>query len=399
MKPAASHPLVRLLRRRRLNVVGVNSGTSIDGLDLALVQITEDDPHPTVRYVNAWHRHYPLRLRESLMSLAASPAIDREAAARAHFALGEFIASCVLMIKNSARSARIDLIGSHGQTIGHFPLGRGIGFGRGRATWQMGAPSVIAHRTGVVTVGDFRAADIAAGGMGAPLSGYYHHILFGEGAVVLNLGGIANVSVSRRRRGRLEILAFDIGPGNMMLDGLARLLLGSSHDHNGHAASRGRPMARILETALADGYFRRPPPKTCGREEFGEATLQRWFFRGSRPLAGAADLLATATEITAVSIARAVEPWIAPMTLSRRLIVAGGGAQNPTLVRRLGAHLPGWSIGSRTDRGIHPQCVEPVGFALLAYETLRGRAGNLGGATGAHEAAVLGVIALPGPTS
>lgn len=410
--PGARHPLIRLLGKRRLRVLGINSGTSIDGLDLALVEIADAPRSVGIRPLamrsfrfgrSRGVRSSADRLRESLRNLAARDTIDKCTAARTHAALGSFIADCVIDFQTSelpktgsrGHTKPVDLIASHGQTIGHFPVRGRAGVEAFRATWQIGALNTIAQRTGIVTIGDFRAADVAAGGMGAPLSGYYHHLLFGSDAVVLNIGGIANLSASRLRRGRLEIRAFDVGPGNMLSDALARRLLDRPYDRNGTAARRGRPDTRIIGRALAASYFRRRPPKTCGREEFGDQTATRLFFRRGYPRGAASDLLASAVEITVQAIAFALARWIAPYVPSRTLIVTGGGARNRAMMARLRACLPHWQLSDPDDWGIPAQFVEPVGFALLAHETIHARAGNLGGATGA-DPAVLGLIALPG---
>ncbi|MEW5700749.1 MAG: anhydro-N-acetylmuramic acid kinase [Candidatus Zixiibacteriota bacterium] len=390
-----THPLQRLLSRRRLRVLGINSGTSIDGLDLALVEIRDRSPVPAVKCLLTCHVPLPPRLRRTLLRLAASTSIDKEEVARAHFALGDFMAASVRRLGLAGRRQPVDLIGSHGQTIGHFPAQ--TGGGTENATWQIGALNTIAQRTGIPTIGDFRPADIAAGGMGAPLSGYYHHIIFGSGVPVLNLGGIANVSVSFVRRQGLRVLAFDIGPANMMSDALAQRLLRRRFDRDGALAAAGRPIPAIVARALRLSYFRASPPKSCGREEFGQATVSRLFFRDGRPLGRTTDLLATAVEITAQAVAIAVTRWVAPRTRRRELVLTGGGVHNHTLVRRLSTLLPQWRLPDSSDRLIPPQFVEPVGFAVLAHETLRGRAGNLGGATGASRSAVLGLIALPAP--
>jgi anhydro-N-acetylmuramic acid kinase len=400
---AVAHPLTRLLARRRLRVLGVNSGTSIDGLDLALAEIHDGSPFPSVHCVRVEHFSYPRRLREALANLAASETISKEGVARTHFVLGEFIADTVVRqgLRREATRAplrggtRVDLIGSHGQTIGHFPARRRGA--AGSATWQIGALNAIAQRTGVVTIGDFRAGDIAAGGMGAPLSGYYHHILFGMGIPVLNLGGIANISISRYRRGRVEILAFDAGPGNMMIDALARILLDRPYDADGRVARSGRPLDDIVAAALKEPYFHRRPPKTCGREEFGLPAVKRLFFKRGVPRAAAADLLASAVEITVRAVACAITRWVAPVAESRTLVVTGGGTRNLTLTKRLESRLPQWRLCGAEDWGIPSRFVEPVGFAVLAHETLRARAGNVGGGTGAREPAVLGLVALPSP--
>jgi len=325
-----------------------------------------------------------------LLRLAASTHVEKSEVAGLNLEFSRWMASCVRRFRQQvSKSDRIDLIGVHGQTIGHFPGQR-----RRHATWQLAAPSVLAIEAGIVTVGDFRTSDVAAGGMGAPLSGYYHHLLFGPEQVVLNLGGIANISASRRHRGRLEILAFDIGPANMILDGLARLLLRIGHDRDGKRAVRGEVIETVVTRALLHRYFRRRPPKTCGREEFGLDTIKDWFGRGLLQRNQADHCLATALALTVRAIANAVRTWVEPFSRSRSLILTGGGAHNPAMVKALRDSLTGWSVDDSGSLGFPPQFVEPAGFALLARETLFARPGNLGGATGARPA-VLGVLAMP----
>lgn len=390
MSVSVRHPLARLLAKRRLRILGVNSGTSLNGLDLALVSIGDGAAPRLLRFESVG---YSLAISNRLRRLAVSDTVVKRDAAQMHVEYARWIADCIQRFQHrlSGRS-QIDAIGVHGQTIGHFPADRK---GRGRhATWQIGAPSVIAAQTGIITVGDFRTGDIAAGGMGAPLSGYYHHLMFGPEHVVLNLGGIANVSASRIRSRRLEILAFDIGPANMVLDDLSQMLLGKPFDRAGERAEAGSVIEKIVRRALRDPYLQRRPPKTCGREEFGDSAIQRWFPKSILRRVNAEDCLATATAITARAVARAVTKWIEPFTRSRSLIIAGGGAQNAALMQAISKALPAWTVADSDRLGFPPQTVEPSGFAVLAYETLHARPGNLGGATGGRPA-VLGVIALP----
>ncbi len=387
------HPLIRLLEKPRLRVLGINSGTSIDGLDLALVEIDGLPAPGRVHLLDTCSFRYPRGLHHVLKEIAGARTVDKEHVASTHFSFSEWTAQRVLeFAEGRARSSPIDLVGFHGQTIGHYPGVGSAAKGLTRATWQLGSGSVVAQRTGILTVSDFRTADIAAGGQGAPLSGYYHYLLFGARYVLLNLGGIANISVARRKRSRLEILAFDVGPGNMMSDLLTQTLLGRAFDPGGRIASSGAVDLRLSRRVLSDPYFRRRPPKTCGREEFGRASVERWFLhnRSARP----ADLLATSLYITVNAIRRAVQRWVEPFTRSRLLIITGGGVGNLTLVRFLAELLPGWSISVSDTLGFPAQYVEPSGFAVLAHETLHGRDGNLGGATGG-DPACLGVISLP----
>ena len=385
------HPIAQLLDRRVVHVLGINSGTSMDGLDGALVAVSSDARAPRVRVGGTFSQAFPLKLRKSLGRLASAVQIQKEEAATAHFALGEFIAaSARIWVRHSTQ---VDLIASHGQTIAHYPNSKH------RSTWQIGCLNTIAQRTGRVTIGDFRPADIAAGGMGAPLSGYYHHLLFGPGVTVLNIGGIANVSISHMgTRGLPKILAFDIGPGNMIVDAIAQQHLRHRFDPGGRGAARGTVDETILRRVLRMDYFKKRPPKSCGREQFGWDTMSKLLV-GRSPHPDVNDLLATATELTARSISEAISRWVAPIAKSRQLVLTGGGAKNRTLVSRLQAHLPDWELCFAENWGIPTRYVEPVGFALLAVESLHGRPGNLGGATGARSPAVLGLIALPPPVA
>jgi anhydro-N-acetylmuramic acid kinase len=388
------HPITRLLTRKRLRVLGVNTGTSIDGLDYALVAIDHTAGSMSFRILATGHRCFPRRLTADLRALAAQTTVEKAHVAHTHTALGIFIGDTINKFRaREGRGCRIDLVGSHGQTIGHFPRARDTRKPNADATWQIGAVNAIAHTTGLVTIGDFRIADTCAGGQGAPLSGYYHHLIFGTPRVVLNLGGIANLSSSRIRNRKLEVRAFDTGPGNMLSDALAQELLDRPFDQLGRAAAQGHPIDRIVSRVLRDPYFGMKPPKTCGREQFGAPFLKR-HFHSRRTATSVDDMLASAVEITARSVAAAVQRWIARFTACRSLVLAGGGAKNHTLVRRLTALLPEWQIVNSDALGIGLTALEPVGFAVLARETLYGRPGNLGGATSGAPG-VLGTIALP----
>ena len=388
MTSAIRHPILDALKRNPIRVLGINSGTSVDGLDGALVELTEKRGQHQYRVIRTHSRAFPSTMRQAILRSAATEQILKEEVVRLQFALGRFIGKTATRWMHGA--GRIDMIASHGQTIAHYP------FGSSKATWQIGTLNEIAQITRRVTIGDFRPSDIAAGGMGAPLSGYYHHLLFGAGIPVLNIGGLANISVSRLVRGRLSVTTFDTGPGNMVIDALSERLLDHPFDHNGRAASRGKPDARVVNSVLSQPYFRLRPPKTCGREEFGWDKMRRIFAeRGLTP----ADALATAVEITVWSIADATRRWIGPKTKERALVVSGGGGRNEYLMTRLREYLGDWQLTTPDGRGIPSRYLEPVGFAALGIETLHARAGNLGGGTGAKHAAVLGLIALPPPAA
>ncbi len=382
------HPFVELLRRNPICALGINSGTSIDGLDGALVEMAEKRGQRSYRVLRTFTRAFPARMRESLMAISSDEMIVKPALVSTNYELGRFIGQTATRWMRSC--GRVDLVASHGQTIAHYP------FGARKATWQIGVLNEIAQTTRRVTIGDFRPADIAAGGMGAPLSGYYHHLLFGPGVPLLNIGGLSNISVSRHVRGRLAVTAFDSGPGNLLIDALAERVLDRPFDREGSVASQGRPDARAVNAVLKHPYFQLRPPKTCGREEFGWSQVRRIFAERSL---GPEDALATAVEITAWSIADATRRWIAPKTTERALVVSGGGARNHYLMTRLQEYLGDWQLTVPDGWGIPTRYLEPTGFAALGIETLHGRPGNLGGGTGAKHPAVLGLIALPPPVA
>ena len=388
-----NHPLIRLLRKRTLRVLGINTGTSIDGLDLALVAIRKEGRAHNVRPIVTQSYRIPPTLKRTLQELAASPFVDKEIVSRAHHQFGAWIGDTVRRF--GSRGHSIDVIGCHGQTIGHFPRRPGSSSRSMHATWQIGAPAAVAQRSGLPTIADFRSADIAARGMGAPLSGYYHHLLFGPAHVVLNLGGIANVSASRTRSRNLEILAFDTGPGNMISDSIAQSLLQRPYDPGGRNALSGRADPDTVRRILRRRYFQQKPPKTCGREQFGMEAIRsalspiRWT-AGKAP-----DLLATGVAISVTSICRAIRTWMEPFTSSRSLVVSGGGVRNRAMLAGLVEELPNWKIQTTAALGYDPLYVEPTGFAALAFETVHARPGNRGGATGADTEIPLGAISMP----
>ncbi|MBD3298237.1 MAG: hypothetical protein GF341_06250, partial [candidate division Zixibacteria bacterium] len=380
MSRARQHPLDRLRSLTHLNILGLNTGTSLDGLDLCLVRFSEAGGRMAgVEVLQVRSVPFSKRLRESLWNLANASQVDKHDLLRTEMAYTEWIARCLHPLKtHRTKGKTIHALACHGQTIAHFPKQRSRrgNHWRGDTTWQLGSGPLLAQSTGIITVDDFRSSDIAAGGMGAPLSAYYHYLLFGDEHAVLNLGGIANISVVRRRRRRLDILAFDIGPGNMLIDSVAQRALGRPYDRDGQTARRGKPIDAILKRATAHPYFRKRPPKTCGREEFGEAAMTRWFARRTPSTHTAPDWLATAVEITASQIGRAITRWVEPFSPVRSLLLSGGGVKNTALVDAIRSHLPHWTITATATAGIDPQYVEPAGFAALAHETLRGRPGN-----------------------
>ena len=379
--------------------VGLISGTSMDGIDAALVRIAGSPQTPRVRLLAFETVPHPARLRRRLLEIAGGRPTDAGEIGRLDFLLGEVFAKAALRVCRRGRvaPARLWVIGSHGQTIFHQGgQGGGRRLGGGGATVQIAQPAVIAARAGVPVVADFRAADIAAGGQGAPLVPLVDYLLLRDprqGTVALNIGGIANVTAIPARAAPGDVFGFDTGPGNMVVDALARRATRGrrTYDAGGRLAAQGEVLEPLLNSALRFPFFRRRPPKSAGREEFGADFVRKYF--PARPRAGAHDLLRTATELTARSVARALEDFVFPRAAVHRLIVSGGGAHNRLLMRRLSDLLPRLEVRRSSDYGLPVDAKEAMAFALLADRTMHGLAGNLPGVTGARRPVVLGKIA------
>ena len=347
-----------------MRVAGVMSGTSLDGIDVAIVEIHGR----RVSTVGFQSTPYSAEVRRAILAVSNTTTTTREIS-RLNFRLGELYARAVL--RACRRYGPVELIGCHGQTIYHEG---------GVSTLQIGEAAVIAERTGVPVVSDFRPRDIAAGGQGAPLVPFVDCLLFGgprRTRIALNIGGIANITVIPAG------IAFDTGPGNMVIDALVREHTGGrqNFDRGGHIAARGRVHRALLDQLLADPYYRREPPKSAGREQYGAEFVARLIGTGL-PLP---DLIATATVLTAATIALAVAPFAAA-----ELIVSGGGAHNPQIVAHLAAFLPQTALATSADYGIDVDAKEAIAFAVLAYQTWRHRPSNLPSATGARHPVILG---------
>jgi anhydro-N-acetylmuramic acid kinase len=358
-----------------MRIAGIMSGTSLDGIDVAIV---ETGGRERVRMLGFQTTAYPAAMRRRLLSVS-NAATHAGEISRLHFELGELYARAANRAMRSF--GRVELIGCHGQTIFH--EGR-------RNTLQIGEPAVIAERTGVRVVSNFRARDIAAGGEGAPLVPYVDYLLFRHPKRVrtaLNIGGIANITVIPAGAAPRDVVAFDTGPGNMVIDALVREHTGGARnfDRGGRMAAAGRIDHALLDDLLSDAYYRRNPPKSTGREQYGADFVER-MKRSKLPML---DLIATATALTAASIALGVRRNRAA---HGELIVSGGGAHNPRIMAQLAAFLPEAAVATSADYGIDIDAKEAVAFAMLAHETWRGRPANLPSATGARRAVVLGSV-------
>lgn len=361
-------------------VVGLMSGTSLDGMDAALVRFDGPTQATLLDFVT---RPYSADERDELRRGIAEG--NAPALARLHVRIADWAAEAVQAVLVQARVPATDLaaIGFHGQTIWHAPP---------EVTWQLGEPAVLAERFGVKVVSNFRSRDVAAGGQGAPLVPIADVLLFGRTdspRVLLNLGGMANLTYVARRAEEEGAFAFDIGPGVAVIDAVARMVDGRrSFDRDGLLAAKGTPNEALLEELLADPFFAAPPPKSTGRERFGDAYAQALHQRCPGP-----DGVATAVELTARSVARAVDRWVPGRV---EVVASGGGCHHPGLMAALDRELGAGGDGPRLrrfDEVFFPgDAKEAVAFALLAYLTLHGQPGNLPAATGAAASRVLGSI-------
>ncbi len=377
----------------KIRVAGLMSGTSADGVDVAIVDIAGRE----VRLLAFEVFPYPGALHRDILYLCQPESARLDNICRYDFVLGEVFAEAVIQLcsKSGIALRSLDLIGSHGQTIYHHPGGRHYRERAVRSTLQIGEPSVIAQRTGVTTVADFRPRDIAAGGEGAPLVPYADYILFGRNRrsrAVQNIGGIANVTFLPSGCRQTDVIAFDTGPGNMVIDGIVRLISGGKRrfDVGGKIAAKGAVDRRLLSEMLRHPFLRRRPPKSTGREEFGDVFAEQIYQRASKKGLADADIVATVTALTAASIARAYRQFLP--ALPEELVLCGGGARNGTLVEMLRGELPEAKILRSDDFGINSDAKEAVSFAILAWATIKGYANNVPAATGAEEPVVLGKI-------
>lgn len=390
---------------REVLALGLMSGTSADGIDVALVRISDAPAAPRARLVAFADFAYPPPVRETVLRLANGAAATTREISQLNFRIGELFADAALRAckKFHVSPRAIALIGSHGQTIYHQGVATPFLGAPTASTLQIGEPAIIAERTGITAVADFRPADMAAGGQGAPLVPFVDYLLYRDARVAriaLNIGGIANVSVIPAAAKPRDVFAFDTGPGNMIIDALA------SHcsrgrlrfDRNAAFARRGKLDSALLTELLSHPFFRKSPSKSAGREEFGAEYTSRLITRAKRRRIAPANLIHTATAFTAASIAQACAKFVFPRVRHiSELIVAGGGARNPLLVAYLAAFLPSLKLIPASAFGVPADAKEAFAFAVLAYVAFHQHANNLPSATGARHPAVLGKICYAKP--
>ncbi len=383
----------QLAKKKTLRVCGLMSGTSVDGVDVAIVDISD----ASAKVVAFDTYPYPVKVREAIFNIFQKQSVRVEDICHLNFVIGEIFADSVLKLcKNKNISVEsIHLIGSHGQTIFHNPKGTKFGRKLVRSTLQIGEPSVIAYRTGITTIADFRPKDMAANGQGAPLVPFADYFLFHDNKLcraIQNIGGIANVTYLPADSALEKMIAFDTGPGNMVMDFLISQIKNGkkTYDKNGRLASQGNVNKMLLDELLKNSFFQLKPPKTTGREEFGNRYSVKLLEKALKNKMTDEDILATAAALTAESIALAYRRFLP--TLPDEIILCGGGCRNKTLVNMLQEKLPEVRILTTDDYGINPDAKEALSFAILAYATIKGRPNNVPGATGAEKGLILGKI-------
>jgi anhydro-N-acetylmuramic acid kinase len=413
--------------RMSIIVAGVMSGTSADGINVALVRFQSatagrakrplqhgDNAHSDFELLAHAEYPFPAPVRRAILAAMNAELARVADLARLNFLLGELYAEAVAKTARKHR-VKIDLVGCHGQTLYHQGtperfLGRKLA-----VTWQTGEGAVIAARLGVPVVSDFRPADIAAGGKGAPLVPFLDYLVYrnpqvgrksnsqnraqnhAQNRIAQNIGGIANLTAIPAGAPLRRVLAFDTGPGNMVIDAVMDELFEKRFDRDGKVAASGRVLDGVISQLLRASFFRQKPPRTAGREEFGREYVSH-FLQLCRS-ASKPDVVATATELTARSIADAVQRFVlprfgSPRSRGREMIVSGGGAKNPTLIEKLRRELEPMTISLHfsDEFGLPAEAKEAVAFAVLAHETWHRRPSNVPSATGAKRAAILGKI-------
>jgi anhydro-N-acetylmuramic acid kinase len=384
-------------------VAGVMSGTSADGVDVAICRIAPGKTSPSVKVLGHRGFAYDKNLRAAVLAGMDAKQTSTAELARLSWRLGEVYAECVAKAAQEL-NLKPQLVACHGQTMYHQATAEKYLGKPQRATWQMGEAAVVAEKLQLPVVSDFRPADMAAGGQGAPLVPMLDYCLFRNATrnrLLLNLGGIANVSVIPAHCSVDSVMAFDTGPGNMVIDACMQSLYGKPFDKGGAVAAKGKTISSVVKKLMQGKYFSTLPPKSCGREEFGVEFAARFVAECKRENARSEDIIATATALTVESVLDAYRKFCwpqlgqcAPLAKATEMFVAGGGAKNRTLMRELyeGFAQYGVRVATTADAGLAIDAKEAAAFALLGWLTLHDLPGNVPSATGASRAVVLGKV-------
>ena len=386
------------MKPKTMTVAGIMSGTSADGIDVAVVRIAPGKLQPRLTLLAHEGFPFPVRLRQAVLATMNANSISTAELARLNWRLGIAYSEAVQATLKRHR-LELDLIGCHGQTVYHQAKLETYAGRKFSCTWQMGEAAVLAETLGVPVASNFRPADMAAGGHGAPLVPLLDYVLFADGKrgrVLQNVGGIANLTAIPAAATADRTIAFDTGPGNMVIDALAHELFGVAFDRNGAIAARGNVLLKVLNRELRNPYYRLKPPRTAGREQFGRAYAADFLKKCHAASGKPEDVVATATALTAETIARSyaqfVKPWMKTGPVD--YIVSGGGARNATLMSMLAMRLEpmGCLLAASEQFGLPAEAKEAAAFALLAWQTWHRLPGNVPAATGAKRAVVLGQV-------
>lgn len=390
---------LELLKKDKKNIIGLMSGTSVDGIDAAIVEITGHGLETTVNLVAFETFPFPPDVPQRVLALCQPDTSRVDDICEMNFYIGHLFAEAVKhVLQKSGMSANaIDLIGSHGQTIHHLPRDPNTDCNDSRypSTLQIGEPAVIAHETGIPTIADFRVADMAAGGQGAPLVSYPDYLLFRDSdktVGLLNIGGIANLTVLPANGSFDSVLAADTGPGNMCIDAVVSKITDGKerYDKAGQRAARGTPHLPLIDEWLKHPFFHLPPPKTTGREDFGNTFAMECLEDCCKHDLSDDDCIATLTELTVQTITLYIAQFVPRQHPIDILYVSGGGVHNQTIMQRLNELLSKTAVEPVDNTGISADAKEAIAFAIFANESLHGQTGNLPSATGASMRKILG---------
>ena len=399
------HFLSQYTSKKETLIIGLMSGTSLDGVDATLVRIAKEKDD-TISLLYHYYLPYSPEMREKISLVCRKDTATITDIVDVHFGLPRWYAQAVntLLEKSGYKAEFIDAISMHGQTVWHSPIPTPFPGPDGpfdvTGTLQLGNPSVLKELTHIPVVSDFRSADMAVGGEGAPLAPYSDYMMFGsteEGRIIQNIGGIGNATVLPAAHGQRDIFAFDTGPGNMIIDELVSLYTDGKqlYDDKGDIAKGGKVDETIIKHFMNDPYYKKNPPKSTGREVYGKDFTQTFLAMCTGNHLTLVDAIATATAFTAETICQSYKDFILPIHSISRVLVCGGGALNLTLLKMIGQRLPeGIAVSTTSAFGIPDQGREAMAFAMIAHQSLLGKSGNLPQVTGARVPVVLGTVTL-----
>jgi len=389
--------LGKILNKKEKYIVGLISGTSMDGVDAVLIKLKGCAEKTSFKQIGFITYPYPPGLKERIIEIISNKKVSLDEISRINFLIGEIFGEAALKVcqKSGVAISEIDLIGSHGQTIWHSPVKEEMFGHKIGATLQLGDPSTIAVKTGIPTVGDFRTADVSSGGEGAPLIPYFDYLMFrdkSENRAILNIGGISNVTLLPKNCKKKDVIGFDCGPGNLLIDQIAKLLFQKDFDKNGNIAIKGKLSVELLNFMKEHPFLMKKPPKSSGREEFGNNYIKK-ILKFSEKLKKE-DIIKTITEFTAFAIYLNFQRFIKDRLKVDRLIISGGGAKNKLVMNSIKKYFKETKIESTERYGIFPDAKEAIAFAVYANETISGNPISIKNVTGANRENILGKICL-----